>query len=169
LLLSNICVVVYTFHKHNVYILRIFNREVMWLFNKKKKKHNNLTDLERELALQTRLENKALRDMQRKLKIKELMVQEAELDAELDELTPEQESLFGLGNEEMQLLNILQKSGVIKSFGNPQEQEAVTPHSSNPSEQTDSRSDLLSKLPKPFLNKLKAIPKEDLHKAIDEL
>lgn len=146
----------------------------MGLFKRKPKRHVP-TDLERELALATRLQNKKIRDAETKLKLKELQLEELELDSQMAELTGDDEGgMFGLGKEEMQLLDILTKAGVV---GNAQKQTGDIPSSplSSETESTpieaysDSSSGLLSKLPKPLLKQLKNIPKEELHKAVDEL
>lgn len=138
---------------------------------KRKKKHNNLTDLERELALQTRLQNKQLRDAQMSLKLKEIELQKMELDAEMEELLPEDEgNILGLDEADMGLVNLLQKTGLLKGFGIPQEQGIQPPSSATPEAETEKKpSPLLGKIPKPILKEMKKIPKEELHELIEQL
>ena len=152
-----------------------FSTESMFGFGKKKKK-THLTDLERELALQTRLENKRLRDYERKLKMLEMKKEELELQADIDEIKEDMglnEGAFGIGQEELQLLNLLTGGKLSQGLGSIQQQQQET-NVSPPTEQQEEGSpslpsSVLDKLPKPILEKLRSIPKEDLHAFIEQL
>ena len=143
---------------------------MVWFQKGKRKAKRVITDWERELALQTRLENKQLRDAEREKKLLQIELEKAEIQAELNELIPEDTGLFGIGQEEMMLLNIITQ-GKFNTQGLGANIEPTTPTENTPSIETSS---VLSSLPKfipreSILNILKNTPKEELVKAIDTL
>ena len=143
---------------------------MVWFQRSKRKAKRYITDYERELALQTRLENKQLRDAEREKKLLQIELEKAEIQAELNELIPEDAGLFGIGQEEMMLLNLI-SGGKINlaqdlgaNIGMDTSTETIPP-------QTNS---LLSSLPKfiprdTLISMLQNTPKEELVKAIDTL
>ena len=152
----------------------------MGLFSKKKKRGTTLTDEDRENAIERRRQNKQLRDLQHQqdilIQTAEVLKAKADIQQLKEELTPDEDNMFGLGSQEMQLLNILSKGKLdLTSITNPLNSNLTTPLGNAPEQTTvnpqleQQSNQILGALPLALKEQIKGLPPDAMKLAIDKI
>jgi len=144
----------------------------MGLFSKKdKKRGTTLTDEDREAASQRKKELKEMRTMKHQLELIKAKTAIAEATQDLLDVTGEEEdenNLLGMGQSEMQLLNILTK-GKINSILSPQTTPTAVEevNSATTQEELAEAKLIADNLPPQLVTQLKGLNPNSVKRAVD--